>query len=102
MTKDIVDLGSVLAPSDDIVIREIDGKVLLIPLTSGIGDIEHALYTLNKTGLIIWRKLNESKTLEDVVGEIRKEYVGNKAIVEQDVLGFARELFVRGFLIEKK
>jgi hypothetical protein len=41
---------SILIRSDDIVSRDIEGELIIVPITSGIGDLEDELYTLNETG----------------------------------------------------
>ena len=47
----------VYKPSDDVVAREIEGEIIIVPLVAGIGDIEDELFTLNETGKAIWDKL---------------------------------------------
>ena len=49
-----VDLDAIYAPSEDIVAREIEGELIIVPLVSGIGDMEDELYTMNETGRAIW------------------------------------------------
>jgi len=48
-----LDLDAVYLPSEDIVAREIEGEIVIIPLVSGIGDMEDELYTLNETARAI-------------------------------------------------
>ncbi len=38
-----VTLHSICAPSDDVVAREIEGAVIIVPLTAGIGDADDEL-----------------------------------------------------------
>jgi len=42
-----ISLDSAYAVSEDVVAREIEGQVIIVPLTAGIGDMEDELYTLN-------------------------------------------------------
>ena len=46
-------LDAVYTPSEDIVAREIEGEIIIVPLVAGIGDMEDELYTLNDTGKAI-------------------------------------------------
>jgi hypothetical protein len=55
---DKIDLGKVYRPSEDVVVREIEGEVVIVPLTSGIGDLEDELFTLNETGRAIWSRID--------------------------------------------
>jgi hypothetical protein len=93
------DLGACYLPSEDIVAREIEGELIIVPLVSGIGDMEDELFTLNETGRVIWEKLDGRKTLEDIVGEISSEYDASLGEIEKDVLGLVRELLKRKMLV---
>ena len=50
-----IELAGVFSPSDEIVSREIEGEIIIVPLTSGMGDMEDELFTLNETGRAMWR-----------------------------------------------
>ena len=51
-------MDAVYAPSEDVVAREIEGELIIVPLVAGIGDMEDELYTLNETGRAIWDRLD--------------------------------------------
>lgn len=87
-----IDLNSNYIPSEDVVARKIEDEFLLVPIASGIGDMEDALYTLNETGRIIWQKLDTGKTLNDVINELLKEFDGPRKTIEADVCGIVAEL----------
>lgn len=93
-----VTLTTICAPSDDIVAREIEGEVIIVPLTSGIGDADDELYTLNPTGQAIWQKLDGQRTLMDVAALLAGEFNAPLTDIESDVLGFASEMTRRGIL----
>jgi len=42
-----INRDSVYAVSDDVVAREIEGEIIIVPLVAGIGDLEDELFTLN-------------------------------------------------------
>jgi hypothetical protein len=94
-------LTTICAPSDDIVAREIEGEVIIVPLVAGIGDAEDELYTLNETGQAIWRKLDGARTLGAVVDALAREFATPRANIASDVLGFASELTRRRILTVK-
>lgn len=96
-----VRLDDAYAPSEDIVAREIEGEIVIIPLVSGIGDIEDELYTLNETGQAIWRKLDGARPLRSVAGELAAEFDAAPEDVERDVLGLVRELVSRRIVVRK-
>ena len=96
-----ITLDSVCAPSEDVVAREIEGEIIIIPLVAGIGDADDELYTLNETGRAIWQKLDGRQTLGDVVVALAQEFDAPQAELEADVLGFAGEMVRRGILSAK-
>ena len=98
---DTLTLNTICAPSDDIVAREIEGEIVIVPLASGIGDAEDELYSLNETGQAIWQKLDGARTLAAVVDALAGEFETPHAELETDVLGFAGEMVRRGILVAK-
>ncbi len=95
-----VRMDAVYTPSDDIVAREIEGELIIIPLVAGIGDIEDELYTLNETGKDIWDQLDGKTTLQEVVETLLQDYDAQLPEVEQDVIGLVKELVKRRMLVE--
>ena len=99
--SDILELSTVCAPSEDVVAREIEGEMLIIPVVAGIGDKDDELYTLSETGQAIWQKLDGRRTLKEVAALLAAEFDGPAGEIENHVLGFASELTRRGLLITK-
>jgi hypothetical protein len=87
-------------PSDDVVAREIEGELILVPLVSGIGDLDDELFTVNEHGRAIWSLLSREKTLQEIAGELGQEYRAAPGEIEQDVVGFVEELLRRKLLVE--
>jgi len=100
--KKKTDLEKIYVPSEDVVAREIEGEIIIVPLVAGIADMEDELYTLNETGKAIWRKFDGSKSLEEVVEELSAEYEAASGEIEMDVIGLAEELLERKIIIEKQ
>jgi hypothetical protein len=92
-------LSSICVPSDDVVAREIEGELIIVPITSGIGDLEDELYTLNDTGRAIWQRLDGQRTLAEVAEGIAQEFDAPGETITRDVLGFAGELARRKILV---
>jgi hypothetical protein len=96
-----VTLDAICTPSEDVVAREIEGEIVIVPLAAGIGDADDELYTLNETGHAIWRKLDGARTLGAVVDALAQEFSTPRGDIESDVLGFASELTRRRILTVK-
>jgi len=95
-------LKKIYQPSEDVVAREIAGEMILVPVVSGIGDLEDELYSLNDSGKALWKKLNGKKSLEEISEEFAKEYAAPPKEIREDISGLAKELFKRKMLVEVK
>ena len=93
-------LTDVLAVSDDVVAREVEGEFLIIPIASGVGDMEDELYSLNECGKAIWDKLDGEKNLNKIKDELVEEYDVAAEDMETDILGFVVELLKRKILVK--
>ena len=97
-----ITIDSILIPSENIVAREIEGELIIVPLVSGIGDLEDELFTLNDTGKVIWRKLDGQLRLGEIIKSLVQDYDAPEAEIEKDVLGLIEELFKRRMLVESE
>ena len=100
--KTQVNLDSAYVPSNDIVARKIQGELIIVPLVSGIGDMEDELYTLNETGKAVWEKLDAQKCLKDIAKELTAEFEATQADIEKDLVGLVQELLNRKMVVEVK
>ena len=95
-----LNLEAIYTPSEDVVAREIEGELIIVPLASGIGDMEDELFTLNETGRAIWDRLDGKKNLQEIAAELRVEFEAKAEDIEQDVVGLTAELLKRRMLVE--
>ena len=96
-----IDLKSVYAASEDVVVRDIEGELIIVPLLAGVGDMETELYSLNETGRIIWGKLDGKKTLKEIGEELAKDYDALASDIEKDLVGIMKELSKRKLVIRE-
>ena len=97
-----VSLDGLYMPSEDVVARNIEGELIIVPLVSGIGDLEDELYTLNETGKAIWDRLDGTKKLKDVLAELSAEFEAPVGEIEKDLTGLVEELLRRKILVAVK
>lgn len=90
----------IFARSNDVVSREIDGSLIIVPLTAGVGDMEDDLFSMNETGTRIWNMLDGTKTIKEVMVTLAGEYEAGPDEIEQDVVGIVGELLKRRMLVE--
>ena len=97
-----VSLDGRYMPSEDVVARNIEGELIIVPLVGGIGDLEDELYTLNETGKAIWDRLDGKKKLKDVLAELSAEFEAPVGEIEKDLTGLVEELLRRKILVAVK
>ncbi|MGD2253449.1 MAG: PqqD family protein [Anaerolineales bacterium] len=95
-----ISLDSTYVVSETVVAREIEGEVVIVPLTAGVGTAEDALYSLNKTGQAIWSKLDGKRNLRAIAKELANVYEAQPGEIDQDILGLMQELLKRGIVEE--
>ena len=96
-----IDLGRIYGPSDDVVVREIEGEIVIVPLTSGIGDLEDECFTFDEWGRAVWSKIDGSRPLATVVQELLDDYDAPDGLLQRDVVGLLQELYERRMIVEK-
>jgi hypothetical protein len=94
-----VDLNGIYAPSEDVAARDVHGEFIIIPISSGVGDSEDAIFSLNNFGKVIWDKLDGKTSLKQVAGALALQFKGSVAQIEKDVLGLAQELLKRKMIV---
>jgi len=94
-----INLNQVYVVSEDVVVREIEGELIIVPIAAGIGDMEAELYTTNEIGKIILYKFDGKQSLADIAEDLSVEFAAPLAEIERDVLGFVTELAKRKMLI---
>mgnify|MGYP001618168408 CR=1 FL=1 len=93
------DLETVYLPSEDMVIREMQGEFVIIPLKYGMADLEDEVFKLSGTAKAMWDKLNARKTLREIAQELNLEYDAPLELIERDLLQLAEELLKRRMLV---
>jgi hypothetical protein len=96
---DDVTFDMVCFPSEDIVAREIEGELIIVPLVAGIGDTDDELYTLNETGKAIWSRLDGKRTLRAISEELATEFNAPLEEVGKDLSGLMNELIRRKMIL---
>jgi hypothetical protein len=90
---------SIFKKSEDIVARDIEGDTLIVPITSGIGDMEDDLYCLQSTGQAVWRLLDGVADLREISETLAGEYDIAFETILEDVCGLLIELEKRKIVV---
>jgi len=94
-------LEIIYARSQELVEREIEGELIIVPLTSGIGDLEDELFSLNGVGRDVWARIDGRRRVSQIVKELEAIYDIERKELTIDVLGFLEELAKRKLIVEE-
>ncbi|MEI7787019.1 MAG: PqqD family protein [Chlorobiaceae bacterium] len=97
-----ITLDQICVTSEDVVARVIEDELIIVPLASGIGDMDDELYTMNETGRAIWSRLDGEKTLQSIADDLAEEFSAAPEVIEKDLLGLITELVRRKMVIVHK
>ena len=82
---------------EDLVLREVAGESILIPVGKIALDIK-GMFTLTESGTLLYRKLTEDCTKEDLVQALLGEYEVDREKATEDVDTFLEQLETAGVL----
>ena len=98
--KKRITLDAVYAASGNVVVRKIKDEIIIIPITDETGGTQNKPYFLNSTGKAVWRKLNGSRNLNEVIKALASEFKCPVKEIEKDVIGLVDMLLKRKLLVE--
>ncbi len=80
---------------DGFLLKEVAGNFVVVP----VGDVSfEAMLTLNETGLLIWKLLEDGAEKDTLVKAILSEYDITEELAEKDVEAFLQKLSNAGIL----
>lgn len=81
---------------DGFILRTIANETVVIPVS---GDLDlNMMIKLNDTGRFLWEKLQKDTTVDELVGEVLKNYDIDEAAARNYIEAFVKELEKNGFL----
>jgi hypothetical protein len=85
---------------DDVVLREVAGERLLVPIRSDPSGLP-AIFALTGTGALVWELLDGEHSLEAVLARILERFDVTREQAETDLHAFIERLSAAG-LVEKR
>ena len=85
--------------TSEVVLREIAGESLLIPVGRTALKI-HGMITLSESGLLLWKRLQTECTEDELVEALLTEYQVDRETASADVKAFIRQMQEVGILEE--
>lgn len=83
--------------SKEFILREIAGNYIVVPFGENAISFK-AMITLNKTGVFLWKQLEEERTEEELLAAILEEYDIDCKIAKADIVQFIQKLKTNGIL----
>jgi coenzyme PQQ synthesis protein D (PqqD) len=81
----------------NLVARSIVGETLIIPVRSGIADLD-CMYVLNEVGSRIWALLDERRPIDEIAEAIYREYEVSREQAASDLGEILRSLETAGLI----
>ncbi len=78
--------------SDEVVFKEADGEIIIIPSHSGVSGEEQLLFTLTGTSALIWSLLDGTNTVQQMIDQVARRYDAPADQISLDVVAFLQEL----------
>ena len=85
--------------SKNLILRIIGGENILVPIGEDALKI-HGMITLSDSGLLLWQRLQEEATEDELVSLILEEYEVDETTAREDVQSFLHGLRNAGLLME--
>lgn len=82
---------------DDVATREIAGETIIVPIRSGVADLE-CVFTLNEVGSRIWDALDHPLTPDEVAARIAAEFEVSETAAKSDVADYFENLRDAGLI----
>jgi hypothetical protein len=92
--------GAVYARREGVVLREVAGEHLLVPIRRDVADLK-AIFALNGVGLRIWERLDGATALDRVLAEILERFDVPAEEAAADLRAFVDRLEAAG-LVERR
>ncbi len=93
-------MNKIYKVSENVVAREIEGEIVIVPIISGIGSMDDDLYTFNSTGKRLWQLIDGKKSCQEIISLLMEEYDESGGEISSQVLDLISELAGKGILVE--
>ena len=97
---DFAATDAVYATREDVILREIAGEHLLVPIRHNVAELQ-AIYALTGVGVQIWKLLDGVRTLRAVQAAITERFEVGAEEAWTDLCAFVERLEERG-LVERR
>lgn len=96
----IVDINAIYQPSENVISKDIEGQFMIVPLISGVGNLNEEIFQLNTTGSAFWKKLDGKTSLGDIAVSLTMEFEAPYETIKRDIIRLVDQLIKKKFIFE--
>lgn len=90
--------NSVFSKHLELVEREIEGEVLVIPIMAGVGDADANMYSFNEQGADIWKRIDGVRSVGEIADCLCQEYEVTREQALRETSVFLEDLLSRNLI----
>lgn len=91
MTLPLIDGRSVFRRSKDVVCRQVGNEAILVPIRNNVGNLDF-VYTLSPVAARLWELLDGTRTADEILEIICREYDVSREAAMTDLTAFVADL----------
>lgn len=95
-----IDLDRYYQIAENLVTKEIEGELVIVPVKSGLGDLDGEMYALTTTGIAVWHKLDGKKPLKEIIDCISSAYSSPQKTIQKDIVELLEVFLEKGLIVE--
>lgn len=96
----IIDTKKCYCVSNNVIAKEIEGELVIVPMIADVGNLDAEMFSLNSTGLAVWKQLDGKENLESVITALSEEFAATYDQIKDDVIEIIEELLEKGLVVE--
>lgn len=85
--------------NENFILKNIAGTAVVVPVGEAVNDVK-GMITLNGPAEIIWKGLQNEKSIDCIVEEIKSEYDASEDVIRTDVDAFLNKLRTYKILVD--
>jgi hypothetical protein len=94
------DINAIYKPSENVISKDIEGQFMIVPLISGVGNLNEEIFQLNTTGSAFWKKLDGKTSLRDIAVSLAIEFDAPYETIQKDIINLVDQLIKKKFVFE--
>lgn len=95
-----IDLNKRYRISENVIAKEIEEELVIVPVRSGIGDLDAEMFGLNQTGIAVWNRLDGTLSPNNIIRQLTAVYSASHDEIRSDVTELMTQLLEKGLVVE--